>query len=441
MIPRELRRRSLWRSPTWLLFVIPTAVTAIAMVAAAAREYRASTQYQRMLDQMASRGEPVDNQTLSSWYEDRTSRDASAAVARVFKLASNRWDNQLLSELPFFGEGWPWTPEQDWPDEPRVDAFLRTMQPVLADLHAISQAATPVWQPLVFDGYQTLLEPCTQIRGVMRLLTLDFHSAIYHQQQDRALRDLQSMSFVNRAFDWRISYVDPLVVLALRGMSYSALATALHAAAFDQDGLLRVREFLSANDDSEIIRRDAWAAERALMLSSLADGQMSAVFGPGTWIFQIPSVRLRLLQEYDKRPSATSEDRARAGADLLTALIDSVIPAVDGFAQAQTRMEVQRRLVLTAVGIKQYQLQHAAWPTTLHDLADVGLSAAVWTIPAGADFGYEVAADRAYVWSYNWNDLKASTISVPATRPQPQPARDWPDSTELVAPHHLVIVR
>lgn len=55
--------------------------------------------------------------------------------------------------------------------------------------------------------------------------------------------------------------------------------------------------------------------------------------------------------------------------------------------------QVSDRRVLTAVAIKQFQLQEGRWPTSLSELSKVGLTPADWEMVAGIDFGYRVDAD------------------------------------------------
>lgn len=54
-------------------------------------------------------------------------------------------------------------------------------------------------------------------------------------------------------------------------------------------------------------------------------------------------------------------------------------------------MENLRRLAVTAMTIKQYELETGKWPAQLSDLHACGLSSADYTSVGGNQFGYEIA--------------------------------------------------
>src|SRR5690606_25834757 len=87
-----------------------------------------------------------------------------------------------------------------WDEEPAVAEFLQWMRPVIDDIQAATEYPTPVWQPIEFRGYSTLLEELQNSRSLVRLLSLDVEHALYHGESDRALRSLQAMQGVADAF-------------------------------------------------------------------------------------------------------------------------------------------------------------------------------------------------------------------------------------------------
>ncbi|HRX80463.1 MAG TPA: hypothetical protein P5307_15445, partial [Pirellulaceae bacterium] len=91
------------------------------------------------------------------------------------------------------------------------------------------------------------------------------------------------------------------------------------------------------------------------------------------------------------------------------ALARSYFPAIVGVARSFENAEYQRRLTLTALAIKKFQVAHQTWPGRLDELTAVGLSADEWSIPGLGQFGYEIDDDSARVFMYD--------ITQPATAP------------------------
>lgn len=94
--------------------------------------------------------------------------------------------------------------------------------------------------------------------------------------------------------------------------------------------------------------------------------------------------------------------------------------------------QVNHRRVLTAVAIKQFQLQEGRWPTSLSELSKVGLAAADWKMVDGIDFGYRVDAEgkSARLWQFDGlNDdsgeaMFAKNFHFPAEPPSERGLRE-----------------
>ncbi|MEO8271563.1 MAG: hypothetical protein ABI557_17700, partial [Aureliella sp.] len=95
--------------------------------------------------------------------------------------------------------------------------------------------------------------------------------------------------------------------------------------------------------------------------------------------------------------------RSRVGADALASML---LPAFAAYAEAFDRIERSRRLVLTSLAVKQFQLANDGWPEQLQQLSQVGLSPEDWTLPGIGALGYGVEPDgkTACVWAVGERD-------------------------------------
>jgi hypothetical protein len=99
------------------------------------------------------------------------------------------------------------------------------------------------------------------------------------------------------------------------------------------------------------------------------------------------------------------------------------LPAERALVAAYQRVEQNRRLTRTALGIKLYERQHGTWPRDLQDLEQVGLSIQDWTVPGIGSFGYRIQPEGAQVWGMNPQAPEASQ-QITATPPTSQEGTD-----------------
>jgi hypothetical protein len=317
-------------------------------------------------------------------------------------------------------------PGGQWPDEPRIAEFLHEVQPLIAQIEQAAQYPTPVWQPIAFDSFSTLLPEIQTSRSVIRLLSLDVRHALYHRDTERAMRGLAAMQAATEAFDWDFCMVAELVGIALRNVHRDAIRQSLRDTAWEPAQLDQLLAQVAQPRDVATHWRHNVSGERAMALAlfqgtrerqraMLDDGQT----GLPTVLMLIPSgikrylERLTAMQQLGDdgvmglaaRAEAFENDLGLANKrrldDILTALL---LPAVHGMARAYERDELDRRLTRTAVGIKRYQLAEGRWPQKLSDLSVVGLEAKDWTALQAGPFGYRIEADGAVVWAYDAHD-------------------------------------
>ncbi len=82
-------------------------------------------------------------------------------------------------------------------------------------------------------------------------------------------------------------------------------------------------------------------------------------------------------------------------------VLQTLTPALGAYVGALERQENARRLTLTAIGIKQFQLKQQRWPTSLGELDQVELGPADWTLLKHGSLGYEATDEEVVVWGAN----------------------------------------
>ncbi|MDA0660702.1 MAG: hypothetical protein O3C60_17990 [Planctomycetota bacterium] len=378
---------------------------------------------------------------MKDWYTKRTHSEGTDDWLRILQLCNWGVGASGTEKLPYVGfEGETrqyLAPGGDWAEEPLVASFVHEMEPVLQLIENASKHPKPVRFSLIIDGFATPLPQLQEARSVMRLLNLDFDYAYYHQDTQRALRDLQLMDATIDAFDSREIIVSNLINLALRSMRMGAIRRSLTNSIWTAEELAHLRESVASPDPLAERWRDVMMGERAFglaaieslrrnetTLSEFDDSAMANLIPP------TPSVQRQLLECYDRAVHLPIEDgltKSRVTAEEIDRMVHDasggsasvwiglVFPAVTAYFGAAMKAESDRRWTQTAIALRQYKSQNGDWPTRLEDLESLGLRFDDYSLANGGMFGYEVDGKIAYLWTTDSKSVYESTVGP--TRP------------------------
>jgi hypothetical protein len=433
----------------WLLIVIalPILLGAIAVAVLAWTEYRNRREFVAEIERLRAAGQPVDNETLASWFWQNTSQEGTAAWREILvQVEQITTSNSAIHGLPIIGHGElpdDLAPGDDWPDEPRIAAFLEEAQPLIAKIEDAARYPTPVWQPIAFDGFGTLLSEVQASRGIIRVVQLEFLHALYHEDTQRITRSLGAMPATAASFDWDVCLVSDLVGIALRGVHRNSIRRSLSHTAWqpaDLDGLLdqvaQPRDFVTRWQRTT-------AGERAMALAVLrGDRQRLEHLGVATGRPGDSLPAWMLMSSFTRRYLQTMEAVQQLGDQGIEGLVERadeferrefpserfrfddilshlLLPSVRSWAAAQERDEHDRRLTRTAVGLKRFHMVEGRWPEKLDDLATMGLNTRDWTALQAGPFGYRIEDDQAVLWGY-----ESARTDRPARIPDEPPDGD-----------------
>lgn len=413
----EVKRRW-WRLST-ILLLAPFLLLVIAGTFLGIRELIASRELQQRLQGYRNRGIPIDDATMEADFEARTSKQYTKQWSEITRACNAAVGNS--SDLPIIGSGSippSLIQEQKWEQAEQVNEFLERVQPILQKLHSMPVGEKPVWQPIVFEGFGTLLPQLQDSRTIQRLLTLDFYYALHKKDRHRALQDLESMSKVAAAYDWSNCLVADLVNMALEGMLYNQIQQGLSADLWQAEDMPKLAGFLKSEHNIQ----DKWpqliASERAMALSSLgitsaqrySDAQEPLAVN---YFSRFPSVRLSLLKDYERLETKPLQASTTQDSSFLFAYF---APACSQMIEAYDRQEDERRIMLIGLAIKEFQLKHNRWPETLTELEQSQLGQVKqWQSVKAGEFGYVVNNDTNI--AYIWNVINDVSQRIAATLP------------------------
>jgi len=446
-------RKSFWLRWPFLVTAIPLGLALVGAVAIAVGEYRAAGRVEAEWARVRAAGQPTDNQSLAVWFRDRTSAEGTMAWTEILRLAaSSALTHDRFDDLPFIGNA-PIEPEipaaGTWAQERAVADFLADAGPLIVSIKELDRYPRPIWVPIEFRGFDTLLPEVQASRSISRLLQVEIEHALYVGDSQRAMDALAAMKITAEAGDQELCLVSELVDIALRGVHHMMIQRSMGRDIWTEDDLMALLDQTPPSGEIGERWRRVIGGERAMIVSHAlygrdaqwmlgSDGHPAAIFL--TW----PSTReaiLSVYREYEtigdggieglvpraKRFEEKLITLQRGGPtffSLVPRLMGMLLPATRAFADAVQRDEDTRRLTRTAVGVKLYQIRNGRWPERLSQLKDVGLTAADWNTVSAGPMGYEVEGDQAFVWGFDpWNMRQPSQVvsqTVSPTRPEPK---------------------
>lgn len=394
------------------------------------------------LQRLQAAGLPDDDQSLQRWYEESTFSQGTAQWLEILQLVEHSPAALAtdIDQLPIIGTAElpdRLQPGDPWPEEATVAEYLQLMRPVIDKITAATEHPTPVWMPIEFDGFGTLLPEIQSARSVYRLLHLETIHGLYHEQPQRAVAALQALRGTLDAMQLDVFIVGELVTIAGHGILHDGIARALDVPIWQDDDLLAIDALLAERELSQRWHRMI-AGERAMALGSLSGNRLASWENQPEFfnhLYRLPSLRVPLLDAYrqieslgDDRDSLVSRSRAlgeqleaSVGRSPITRpghlLVGLLLPSVVALAGAVERDEDSRRLARVAVAVKRFQLRHGRWPSGLDELSADDASQLLLSTISGGPFGFEVDGDVCYVWGYHRHEASR----VPAQRPVPDP--------------------
>lgn len=443
-------KKAFWLRWPFLVTVIPLTLLLVVAIALGINEWRAASRVKAELARIEAAGYPIDDASMSRWFLAHASQDGTAKWRQLLSLVTAGSSSFQLEQLPYLGNA-PIPAEIEpgglWESEPAVADYLQWMRPAINDLHAATEYPTPVWQPIEFRGFGTLLEELQNSRSLERLLRLEVEHALYHGESERALRSLQTMQGVAAAFDWQICMIADLINIAHYESQYQMIQRSLGLSLWSEEQLQLLQDQVSTPRDVPRRWANVIAGERAMMLSALTPQLLAQDNSHGLrrleWLWRVPSLQETTIAAYyglevigvpgldglAERAGALEHAWVDAGPrSIFPVFVNFFLPGVRGYATAIEREEMSRRLTLTAIAIKRFQLSTGRWPDRLAQLEQVGLEPDDWHPVSAGAFGYEVSDDAAYLWSF----AHGKEDAVPANRPAPTDSNSSQPTTPLV---------
>ncbi len=448
-----VRKRStkapVWKSWIFLGTLVFWTIAVAGVTLMALREFRAASQVDAIIRSKLSQCIPVDIASKQKWFRDNTHTEGTAAWREIISLASDiefysyisRMEVGGLYDLPIVGNGRlpdMIEPDKPWPVDAEVNEFLNTAQPFFDKIEEAAKYPAPVWQPIRFQGISTLIPEIDQARDIYRIVQLETEHALYHRDSDRAMRGIKMLRATADAFNWNISLSVKLVHNTIVNSLGDSIRRSMACEIWNEEQTLQLLEIIGPQLDVQQDWTEICRGEFAMSYASINDPDQfieltDVAASRLANILLLPSARLSYLESCQNMADvgqggiAGLEKRAyefgtliqeRKQLDFLSSLL---LPAFQGIADAYLRNEDARRLAVTCLAVKLFQLKNHRWPDDLNELKQIGFTSTDWTTLNHGPFGYDFDDKRAHVWSYRHYG-EGEWRAVPDSRPVAEPS-------------------
>ncbi len=398
------------------------------------REHRTAIALQANFASLVDRNEPIGNATLTQVFDSRTTRTTTDQWAGIVASSSALVGKfEGLSE-PSLGELVP--PGNPWTGETLANQISQEAQVVLDQFRSLSVDDKPTWQPLLFDSVMTLLPELQDSRNVRTILSNEFRVAYHAGEHQRAVDALQMMLKLENAFDWQFCLVEASVRITRRQQRYELIRDSLGEDFWREQDLNQLLVQLRGTENLDQRWHRLLAGERAMILSALriaesgnleSAGMINNVnFTPFGIAPTHQAVILRVMQKMQSSAGIGTGQHVRDAQDyqwyprywdtemnqfsvtsMPLAFGDEVgeyyLPAIQAASDAFARSDENRRMTITAVGIKLFEVIENQWPSSLAELSRVGIAnhETMVDVAYGNPFGYRKGklGQEAILWT------------------------------------------
>lgn len=442
------------------------------------RDSGANTKVDQMKADLVAKGLPVDDDTLSKYYDKLASEEhteewmeliassdteeikaACEGVAVVGvdggeipvspdddpALKSPRRSEELdalESDSGYGAEG-----ELTW-DQQKVRDFLALTSELrsrteVAALRQLKPDAKPVRFPIQFNGIETLLEHAQQMRQLARIIVIQGQVAVYDRDSDTTKRSIQTLVGCSRTLEGEPMLVSQLVRIAVRMLSVELLHRALEQDVLTERDLAELLPLVLQGSELSPTWYVAHHGERCVYLP-IAEGKSSGAAADVRWLpfrgkdkqlymeinetlvnielDDLDAFRNEMVRQEDRISNSANGGPLAMFENLLTSML---APATAAAADAWIREVMNHQIAALAIGVKLHEIRTGEFPKDLEQLIALDIEGADWN-PAelkpvgGKPYGYEVDDEGAHLWGFSTRNHS----ETPMERPTEDPTMD-----------------
>lgn len=400
--------------------VLPFSSIALGLLLWSARESSGNRRLAARKANMVKQGLPIDDKTMTQFFNDRTDPTNLAAWQNVLATIADKEYQASRNEVATFWEDMifrePIVPDIPWEDEAASLSFLDKWKTLHEEVVQLSIDAKPVRFHTQFNSTNTLLPEVQSLMPIARTLELQGRVGLRARNSAVVRENLEALLGLSNIPTGYPSLVSQFVSFAIDGIAMDLLKDAIEFDVLSEVDLqILLPKVLEVSDFGEDWKATI-AVERGIALPMFSNPEKGKSVGvtslPGRsydallyldlmeGLIDIP---LEDLAEFKARlQNVESRVQEIANANLL-AKFDSIItlqtiPSMQGVGEAFIRRALMHRMAALAIGLRLYEDRNGSLPKSIQVLSEISLDIKRLTPTNGTSFGYRVDRDNAKLW-------------------------------------------
>ena len=203
---------------------------------------------EKEIERMRQAGLPVDNESLDTWYQERTDPTDAGAWMEVGQFVASSDFVTLAQGVPQFDPKTPeeseWTPD-GWPAEAAARRLLKDTVVLREKIRTLSRNRIPVRYRIQFNSFQTTLAHMQLLRGIARLLDVECDVAIADCDSIGLTTAVKTYFDVVEVHRHEPFLVSQLVCSAIRRMAYAAIHKGIEQGFLDDSAIESLSKLLT----------------------------------------------------------------------------------------------------------------------------------------------------------------------------------------------------
>lgn len=409
---------------------------------------------EKEIERMRQAGLPVDNESLDTWYQNRTDPTDAREWMETGQFVLSSDFVALAQGVPQFDPKTPedseWTPD-GWPAEAAARRLLKDTGPLREQIRTLSRKRIPVRYPNHFNSFQTNLAHMQLLRGIARLLDVECDVAIADRDSIGLISAVQTHFDMVEVHRHEPFVVSQLVCSAIRRMAYAAIRKGIEQGFLDDSAIESLNKQLTEESLAFDSLRETFQTEMAgaLPMFMNLDEYLSDDLGNGSNGFSRSLMtgsrraryndiahyieHIQSLSNIDTKSLDAAIAQAEKSEEQLMHNVRSAgvlgapgwivtgvaAPAIAAIFSSFAEEKVQRNFLMHGLAIRRYQLkennqEHGPFPDSLEALSQIGFHSTDWPTIGPKPFGYRIEGETAVLW-YMPNRVGKETQADPPT--------------------------
>lgn len=381
---------------------------------------------------LRARGAPVDNASLTRWYQSMTDATDVAAWQSIFSEMRSQEFSQWCTGVAGL----------DSQTEKAERNLIENTELLRRRIRELAARRVPIQFVKSFDSINTQLPHLQDLKRVQQLLAIEFHAALIDREPQTCYSTINAMLGVAQLCSKEPLFVSQLANIVLHEQALRTIHQAIEQDVLNEEQIDQLLRTMSSEEIALHRLPQMAQGERSAMIEVAENLVKYPGFDMTSYSERTPLELLvqttnrdivHLLEFYEAvenfdvwdidvlqfqslEHSKEIDNRVRSAETWEKtdwAITARLTPSVITMVEALLLNAVQERLIRTALAMRLYQKRFGRYPEDLESLKGVGFDSDRWKPWGGKPFGYRVCDGEVILWGTHPQEAPLTTEDPP----------------------------